>query len=512
MKAMRRLRRACFLAAALLVAAALVAPVMAKASDPDEGRPAIWTGDASATAIMAQADSKTGVLPVQKPFFAAFPDAASTWDHDSQYARASTYYPGPTGASGINLLCDDALNQIFTPGRVPPNLIDPICHPAPKFPTVVEANATTADARSDGSQAIGSGAPITLTTTSAIAHADRTSDYSDAVIGSVNVVGLPAVGASALSFRRQAASILHGPAAAATVTATAADNSTLHIDSAVAHTKQIYDTQGALVVTASSTLQGVSLAGGTVQIDQIKSDAMSRTNGNDITTHSEHLTLSGVTVAGQPASIDQDGVHVGGSATSAKPLTDALNSALKAMGAQITLSSVGGTADTSSSLKSATSEAQGLTFYFERLLPLPNLTDTYFVTFTLGVAGANAKAAPTDQSAGEPGGIGGISTPAGDLGSVTGGSEGTPGSFTPGTPGTPGTPAFSSTAPRTKRPSVLGRRTGASQLEADLAGFTMAHKFELLYLAFAFAFAGVCLSSRLLVPRPRQLPSETKVF
>ena len=159
-----------------------------------------------------------------------------------------------------------------------------------------------------------------------------------------------------------------------------------------------------------------------------------------------------------------------------------------------------------------TSEAQGLTFYIERLLPLPNLTDTYFVTFTLGIAGANAKAAPTDQSAGEPGGIGGIAAPSGDLGSTTGGSEGTPGSFVPGTPGTPASPAFSSATPRTKRPSVLGRRTGVSQLEADLAGFTMAHKFELLYLAFAFAFAGVCLSSRLLVPRPRQLPSETKVF
>jgi len=512
MKTMRWLRRACFLAAALLVAAPVVAPVMAKAADPDEGRPAIWTGVASATAITSQADSKTGVLPVQKPFFAAFPDAGSTWDHDSQYARASTYYPGPTGTAGLNLICDQVMSQIFAPGRLPPNLDDPVCHPAPPFPTVVEADSTTPDARPSGSQALGTGGPLTIDATSAIAHADRTSDYSDAVIGSINVVGLPAVGSSALTFRRQAALILHGPAAAATVKADAADNSTLHIDSAVAHTKQIYDTQGALVVTASSTLQGVSLAGGTIQIDQIKSDAMSRTNGNDITTHSEHLTLSGVTVAGQPASIDQSGVHVGGSATSAKPLTDALNSALKSMGAQISLSTVGGTADTSSSLKSATSEAQGLTFYIERLLPLPNLTDTYFVTFTLGVAGANAKAAPTDESAGEPAGIGGISAPTGDLGSATGGSEGTPGSFIPGTAGTPGSPAFTSTTPRTKRPSVLGRRTAAGQLEADLAGFTMAHKFELLYLAFAFAFAGVCLSSRLLVPRPRQLPSETKVF
>jgi hypothetical protein len=490
-----------------------MAPIMARAADPDEGRPAIWTGVASASAITSQVDSKNGVLPVQKPFFAAFPDAAGTWDHDSQYARASTYYPGPTGTAGLNLICDQVLSQAFQPKRLPPNLDDPICHPAPRFPTVVEADSTTPDARTDGSQAIGTDAPITITTTSAIAHADRTSDHSDAVIGSVNVVGVPAVGASALSFRRQSASILNGPLAAAAVKAQASDNSTLHIDSAVAHTKQIYDTKGALVVTASSALQGVSLAGGTVEIDQIKSDAMSRTNGSDITEHSEHLTLSGVTVAGQPASIDQTGVHVGGSSTSAKPLTDALNRALSAMGATISLSSVGGTADTASSLKSATSEAQGLTFYVERLLAIPNLTDTYFATFTLGVAGANAAAAPTDQSAGEPGGIGGIPDTSGVLGSAaTAGTEGTPGSFTPGTPGTPGG-SFSSSTPG-RRPTVARKSVGSgvSQLEADLAGFTMAHKFELLYLAFAFAFVGVCLSSRLLVPRARQLPSETKVY
>ncbi|MBV8984728.1 MAG: hypothetical protein JO248_09845, partial [Acidimicrobiia bacterium] len=86
----RYVRRACFLAAALLVVAALVVPEVAKAAnDPDADRPLNWAGQASASALIATADSKGGVLPVQQPFFAAFPDAGSQWDGNSQYARAS---------------------------------------------------------------------------------------------------------------------------------------------------------------------------------------------------------------------------------------------------------------------------------------------------------------------------------------------------------------------------------------------------------------------------------------
>jgi hypothetical protein len=50
-----------------------------------------------------------------------------------------------------------------------------------------------------------------------------------------------------------------------------------------------------------------------------------------------------------------------------------------------------------------------------------------------------------------------------------------------------------------------GRTGGLGQLEADLIGATISHRFELLYLALAIAFVGVCLSSRLLVPRARRI-------
>ena len=505
---LRYVRRACFLAAALLAVAALVVPQVAKAAnDPDAERPINWSGQASASAIIGTADSKGGVLPVQQPFFAAFPDAGSQWDGNSQYARASTYYPGPTGTGGLALVCGQVFSQIFNPSRVPPNLEPPVCNPAPPFPTVVEADSATPDARTDGSQVLGQGDPLTITATSAVAHADRVSVYSDAVLGSVNIIGTPAVPTSALAFRKAAASILHGPAAAAAITPEATDNSTLHIESAVAHTKQTYDNSGALLVTASSTLKGVSLLGGSIQIATIKSDSTSRTDGNGIAEHSEHFTLGGVTVAGQPAAIDQNGVHVGSNSSSAKPLTDALNAALAGAQAKISLASTSGEVN-SSDPKSVSSEVQGLNFYIERFLQIPNATDTYFATFTLGVAGTKASAtqARNGDEQKDAGGIGGVSTPPENGSSAPLPDLGTPSTGGP-TLGSSGTGAtFNSTTTHRPASRVLGSRLGSlRELEADLVGATISHRFDLLYLACAIAFIGVCLSSRLLVPRPRRV-------
>jgi hypothetical protein len=509
-RALSRLRRACFGAAAVLVATAVVVPVVARAAptDPDADRPIVWAGSASASPIHGQADSKNGVLPVYQPFYANLPDSATTWDPGAAYARASTYYPGATGVNGLNLICDQVFNQVFTPGRLPPNADDPICKPAPKYPLTVEADGVHPDVRTDGSQAVGTGSPLVITTTSAIAHADRSSVYGDGVIGSVDLVGTSTMGSASLAFRKQAAAILHGPAAAAGVRPQASDNSSLHIDSAVAHTKQIYDSQGALVVTATSTLKGISLAGGLVQIGTLNATSTSRTDGKSIATHNEHITLEGVSVQGQPAAIDETGVHVGSTSNSAKPLTDALNSALAAMGARIALASATGAVDTSST-KTVTSNVEGLTFYIERLLPIPNLTDVYYATFTLGVAGTRASAANITNSelANDQGGIGGVTGPSPDQSSSALPSDSTPASFSSdAAPPTPGSSFSNTTTGRTGRPSVLGNRRGLlGQLEGDLAGFSISHRFDLLYLAFALAFVGVCLSSRLLVPRARRI-------
>ena len=217
--------------------------------------------------------------------------------------------------------------------------------------------------------------------------------------------------------------------------------------------------------------------------------------------------LSGVTVAGQPAAIDETGVHLGGSSSSAKPLTDALNTLLKSMGASVTLASTSGDVKNQNP-KQVSSEVQGLVFHIEQFLNIPNNMDTYFVNFTLGVAGTTAVAASDRGSSppAEEGGIGGVSTPS-EGSSATPPSEPTAPFDTGAAPA--GGASFNNTTTnrRAGTPRVLGRRGGGllDQLEADLIGATISHRFELLYLACAIAFAGVCLSSRLLVPRARQV-------
>lgn len=504
---MRRLRRLCFAAAALILLLAAVAPRFAKAEDPDDGRPVVWAGQADASGIHAQADSTSGILPVKDPFFATTPDASATWDTLRANSRASTYYPGPTALGGVSLICERVLTMIFNPSAIPVpfNTFDPLCNPPPQFPLVAIAdfNKGKPDARIDGSQALGTGLPLTLTATSGIAHADRTSVSGDAVIGGVNLVGTPATSASALTFRKQAAGILGGPLAAAKVTATAADNSTLHVDGSVAHTSQVFDKDGALLVKAQATLSGVHLAGDAIKIESISSESTSRTDGKGIAEHEEHVTLAGVTVAGQPASIDEQGVHVLGPANSAKPLTDAVNAALKSMGASLTLATAQGDVKGGDGVKTVSSNGEGLIFHIEQTVNVPNLVATYFATFTLGVVGttATSSADRAGAPAVEEGGIGGLSTPSG--------SPDVPG--TPGEPAAtfdiPGTPASAGTVggstSRGGTTSVLGaRRAGVlDQLEAELSN----RRLDLVYIGFTLAFVGVCLSSRLLVPRARRV-------
>jgi hypothetical protein len=324
------------------------------------------------------------------------------------------------------------------------------------------------------------------------------------VTGSVNLVGTPATSASALTFRKQAAGILGGPLAAAKVTAAAADNSTLHVDSSVAHTSQVFDKDGALLVKAEATLQGVHLAGDAIHIDSISAESTSRTDGKGIADHDEHVTLAGVTVAGQPASIDNQGVHVGGPPQSAKALTDALGAALNAMHIEITLASAEGDVKDSSGAKSVESSGEGLILHLTQDVNIPNLTATYFATFTLGVVGTTATASADrgDAAAVEEGGIGGLSAPSGS--SDIPGTPGEPASTfdIPGTSGSTGSIGSGSTG-RTGTASVLGaRRAGVfDQLEAELRN----RRLDLVYLGFTLAFIGVCLSSRLLVPRARRV-------
>src|SRR5205085_934731 len=156
-----RVRRACFIAAALLVVTAAIAPVIAKAApaDPDADRPTVWNGLASASAIHVNADRNEGILPLKDPFFASFPEAESDWDTGSNNARASLVFPGPAGVVAVGTVCEQVLPQIFSADRIPipPSpTFDAVCRPAPTFPLTTQPDNANPDVRTDGSQVIGS--------------------------------------------------------------------------------------------------------------------------------------------------------------------------------------------------------------------------------------------------------------------------------------------------------------------------------------------------------------------
>ena len=503
MRMVRFARRLCFAIAAALTLLAAFGPTLARAvDDPDASRPTTWSGQAAASGVHQFFDSKHGVLPVSQPFFGNLPDAQSDWGNYASDARASLYYPGPSGVNAVNLICDQVLSQIFNPKALPPALDAPLCNPAPTYPLYAQADPRRPDVRVDTSQQVGSGFPATFTAVSAIAHAGRDNVTSDAVIAGLRSIGLPSVAPASLAFRRQAAVALHGPLAANSVTAQDTDVDAVRVDSITSRTSQKYDSNGALVVHAETALKRVSLLGGNVQIASISSTSTSTTDGQNVNTHDEHVTLGGVTVAGTPAAIDETGIHVDGNSSAVNTqLNQALAQLFGATGTKIQLLTTNG----SSQQGSVQSSAQGLLVYTEQLLQIPNATDTYFFEFSLGAVGTTATAS-AERGLGtalEAGGIGGLEpAPA----TVSGATEAaTPGSFSPGTPAVPAS-SFNNT---TRRPGGTTTRRAATggvlqQLERDLRGALISHRFDILYLALTAAAFGLVLSSRLLVPRVQQ--------
>src|SRR5205814_4242273 len=196
----------------------------------------------------------------------------------------------------------------------------------------------------------------------------------------------------------------------------------------------------------------------------------------------------------------ETGIHIGGSSTSAGPLNQALATALGQAGITIKVLSTDSSTTSSSGTsgntlpgKTVTSQVQGVLFHVEQFLPIPNATDTYFATMTLGsastVAGASIERGTAPPI--EAGGIGGLGTPAVPA------IPGTPASVDTGTPASSSPAVANNTATRRPRTTAPRHRPGLlRQLEADLVGSLISHRFDILYLSFTLAFIGVCLSSR----------------
>jgi hypothetical protein len=265
------------------------------------------------------------------------------------------------------------------------------------------------------------------------------------------------------------------------------------------------------VTDSNSVLKGVRLLGDAVHIDSITVASHSETDGRGADKHSDDVTLSGVTVAGQPATIDQRGITVGGAQSGSAPfdsLNDALHQALDAAGAQIRL--IGAAANPPHPVMSGCSkgQAEGVLLHVQADLSQLPAGDLYYAEFVLGGACTTATASAdrigaggTGVDIGSGGGVPALATPGGGapttgpatVADLAGGAGPSP---SPAGGPAPGTGAGLAA----RAPSGAGRGAGAGDLESELRSKLVAHRIEVVYAAFCLAFVGLLLGLRPTLP------------
>ena len=99
----------------------------------------------------------------------------------------------------------------------------------------------------------------------------------------------------------------------------------------VATTSHSFLDDGTPTAIGESVLEGVTVAGGVLSIGSIPTVAQGATDGAQATT-SQKVTVAGVTVNGQPATIDRSGLHVSGSAVPVGSALDGGKPALDPLG------------------------------------------------------------------------------------------------------------------------------------------------------------------------------------
>jgi hypothetical protein len=406
-------------AAVLLAGVAVVATgAGAGAASSAATRPDSYGGYATAGSMQFRVDRSPLPIPaVTDPFHVWIPYAETSMDSSGgSEGIASTVYPGQDAIGGPNLLCQFAPPFCAAlPGGAPPNYPDWAHAQYPAHP----------DDKADVSQepVPGSG-PFELTPNHAVAHADR--DQVDATAESA------------------------GAGLAGAVTA----------QSVTSNSHQSFE-GSALVLRAESVIKGLDI-GGQLHIDQIRSVATAKIDGDKIGTSSSDTTISGATVAGQGVTIDSTGVHAGPGSDNGL-LKKTVNSALANLASQgIDVRSLGATKSAKPS--KVVAETGGLLVTVTKTVKGPSLPKAgavengdYILTVSLGGAGINAYAAPGFD-------LGGVNIPSTP---VTGGSVPPPPAAVGGS--VPPTTTQTGTADSGQQPAVAGGATPkAAALPIDL--------------------------------------------
>ena len=468
----RASRRLCFALAGVCALGALTGPARAQEEDTVPP-PEVFRGEATSLVASVGTD-REALLPVPSVFRFIALDTASIYEGDRQTARASIFFPGNGIMQGPNLVCG-TFGGSFPPEFEP--VLD-LCLQY-DFPLSVSADASRPHRETTGSVALGDPSDP-VSGDGAAARADATPDgaSSFATLNELRVLGLPAFGAVALP-----------------LDAFELDTSVVVVDSATSRTTQDI-VRGSLEVRSESIMNGVKLVGGLVQIGSIKSVSVATDDAAGKRTADASLEVSGVTVAGIPAQITEDGLVLGSPAGSG-PLHQAalavVNQLVQGLGLRVTVLDQNEQTDDGTGLAKASvggllvevsTEAQGLP-----TLPAPpplgqvDLNGTYVSTVVLGQTAANAGAVNFEDPPIVDPGI----TPPVDDGFADPGT----GTFDPGPDD--GLPTDTSTPPA-EQPS-----SEAPDLVRRVVD-TFGGRMGLLYLSFAFAVFGLCLMPRLLLP------------
>ena len=466
MRGRRVIAQACLAGGAgFLVLASIVPTTQAQeAAEPDPtARPEVWRGSASASAIFYEADRVGGILPLPEVVHGELMEGTSGFDSSgTQVARASIFFPGTAVLGGPNLLCG-------TFGGSLPEELKPVVDACTGFsyPLSVQADNTFPDLATGGGIRLGDpGQQVSGNGATARGQANGDGVRTDAVVGDLRIAPIP--GGLPISVL---------PLPGTSITA-----DVIRVDSATARTSQRFEA-GAFVVEAEARLSGVHVGFGLINIDTIVSRSVSRAGGTDPPKTESSVTISGVTVAGAPATIDSGGI---GGIT--KPIADALTN----LG--ITARVIG--ADSSSEGTSTRGSANGLLLRVEldaSQLTLAGLGGRYYAIIQLANTGTLASAdgalatepdeadAPLDEG----------SIPSRDTGEE----------FVPFAPEIPPDLGPTPTVPRPAGGD--GEQAAGGDGEERPVVFTAdntADRLKLLYLSFTLAAIGVCLLMSLRLP------------
>lgn len=317
----RRARRWLLAAAASCLLLAFVAPASSAQQEDEVSRPEVFRAAASSQVASIEVD-RGALVPIPELFRFIVLDGSGIYQTSTRQARASLFFPGNGLILGPNLLCGTFGGQ-FPPEFKP--ILDTCLQY--EYPLTVFADDLRPDGSTSGGLQLGSpGDPISGNAVRAAAHAGEDAAVTDAAIQDLRVIGLPAFGPVALPIPIPGFEL---------------DTSVLTIDSATSRTDERIVPGGSLVSDATATMSGVRMIGGLLNIGSLRSQSRVTDDAVGGRTAVANLEVSGVTVAGVPAQITDQGLVVAEPSPAGGPLaqqaSDAANALVQALGVEVTV-------------------------------------------------------------------------------------------------------------------------------------------------------------------------------